>query len=296
MKKLVVILLALVLTLSLTLGSALANEKISIIATENPHAQILELVKDDLAALGYDLDLTVVSDYVVENPATSDGSVQANFFQHIPYLNSYNASVDDANRLIGVVFTHFEPLAIYAGTKTSLNDIADGDRVAIPNDPTNENRALLLLQDAGLITLPEGTTLESTNTPADIVDNPHKLDIYEANAELIPGLRSDVAYAVINGNNAVLAGLIPYTDGLYAEGPDSLAAKSYVNLIAVKPENENAPFVEALKKVIYTQKVYDLIVASGFAPTFTPADAASTDSVATDAPTDATAPTATPAQ
>lgn len=272
MKKLIALILTLTLVL-VTLNVAFANEKLTIIATENPHAQILELVKDDLAALGYDLELTVVSDYVVENPATSDGSVQANFFQHIPYLNSYNASVDDASKLEGVVFTHFEPLAIYAGTKSSLDDVAEGDKIAIPNDPTNENRALLLLQDAGLITLPEGTTLESTTTPADIVDNPHKLDIYEANAELIPGLRSDVAFAVINGNNAVLAGLIPYTDGVYAEGPDSLAAKSYVNLIAVKPENADAPWVKALQQVIYTQKVYDLIVASGFAPTFTPADA-----------------------
>lgn len=272
MKKLVSLLLALTLVLSLT--SALANEKISIIATENPHAQILELIKPDLAALGYDLDVTVVSDYVVENPATSDGSVQANFFQHVPYLNSYNDSVDEANKLVGVVFTHFEPLAIYAGTKASLEDVAEGDKVAIPNDPTNLNRALLLLQDAGLIKLPEGTSLESNCTVADIMENPHKLDIYEANAELIPGLRSDVAYAVINGNNAVLAGLIPYTDGLYAEGPESLAAKGYVNLIAVRPENAETPWVEALKKVIYTQKVYDLIVSSGFAPTFSPADAA----------------------
>ena len=272
MKKLVSLLLALTLVLSLT--SALANEKISIIATENPHAQILELIKPDLAALGYDLDVTVVSDYVVENPATSDGSVQANFFQHVPYLNSYNDSVDEANKLVGVVFTHFEPLAIYAGTKASLEDVAEGDKVAIPNDPTNLNRALLLLQDAGLIKLPEGTSLESNCTVADIMENPHKLDIYEANAELIPGLRSDVAYAVINGNNAVLAGLIPYTDGLYAEGPESLSAKGYVNLIAVRPENAETPWVEALKKVIYTQKVYDLIVSSGFAPTFSPADAA----------------------
>ncbi len=269
MKKLVAIILTLALALSLT--TALAGEKLSIIATENPHAQILELVKEDLASLGYDLDLTVVSDYVVENPATSDGSVQANFFQHIPYLASYNETVDDANKLVGVVFTHFEPLAIYAGTKASLDEIADGDKIAIPNDPTNLNRALLLLQDAGLITLPEGTTLESTNTKEDIVTNPHNLEIIEANAELIPGLRSDVAYAVINGNNAVLAELIPYRDGLYAEGPDSLAAKGYVNLIAVRAENAEAPWVKALQQVIYTQKVYDLIVASGFAPTFTPA-------------------------
>ena len=284
MKKLIAIILTVALTLSL--ATAFAGEKLSIIATENPHAQILELVKDDLAALGYDLDLTVVSDYVVENPATSDGSVQANFFQHIPYLSSYNQTVDANNQLVGVVFTHFEPLALYAGTKTSLTDIADGDKVAIPNDPTNENRALLLLQDAGLITLPADTTLESTMTPTDIVDNPHHLDIYEANAELIPGLRGDVAYAVINGNNAVLAGLVPYRDGLYAEGSDSLAAKNYVNLIAVRAENVEAPWVKALQQVIYTQKVYDLIVASGFAPTFTPADAATTD---------AAAPTATPA-
>ena len=269
MKKLVSLTLALLLVLSLT--TAVAGEKLSIIATENPHAQILELVKDDLAALGYDLDLIVVSDYVVENPATSDGSVQANFFQHIPYLNSYNETVDESNKLVGAVFTHFEPLAIYAGTKTDLAGIAEGDRVAIPNDPTNENRALLLLQDAGLITLPEDTTLESTTTPLDIVDNPHKLDIYEVNAELIPGLRSDVAYAVINGNNAVLAGLVPYVDGLYAEGPDSLAAKSYVNLIAVKTENADAAWVKALQQVIYTQKVYVLMVASGFAPRFSPA-------------------------
>jgi len=273
MKKMFALVLTLALTLTLALPAALANEKITVIATENPHAQILDLVKDDLAALGYDLEVTVVSDYVVENPATADGSVMANFFQHIPYLNSYNASVPDDQKLVGVVFTHFEPMAVYAGTKTSLADVADGDRVAIPNDPTNENRALLLLQDAELITLPEGTTLESTCTPLDIVDNPHKLDIYEVNAELIPGLRSDVAYAVINGNNAVLAGLIPYKDGLYAEAADSLAAQNYVNLIAVRPENKDADWVKALQKVIYTQKVYDLIIASGFAPTFTPADA-----------------------
>lgn len=272
MKKLVAVLLALTLALSLT--SALAGEKLSIIATESPHAQILELVRDDLAALGYDLDLTVVSDYVVENPATSDGSVQANFFQHIPYLNSYNETVDDANKLVGVVFTHFEPMAIYAGTKSSLADIAQGDSIAVPNEPTNRTRALLLLQEAGLITLPEGTTLESTVLPEEIVDNPYGLVIYEANAELIPGLRGDVAYAVINGNNAALVSLVPYVDGLFAEGADSLAAKSYVNLIAVRAENAEQPWVKALQQVIYSQKVYDLIVSSGYAPTFTPQAAA----------------------
>ena len=138
----------------------------------------------------------------------------------------------------------------------------------MPNDPVNENRALLLLQSAGLITLPEGTTLESTCTPADIVENPYNLNIQELNAELIPGARADVAYAVINGNNATLVDLVPYVDGLYAETADSEAAEAYVNVVVVKPENAEAEWVKALEQVIYTQKVYDLIVDSGFAPTF----------------------------
>ncbi|MDD3334549.1 MAG: MetQ/NlpA family ABC transporter substrate-binding protein [Eubacteriales bacterium] len=269
MKKFLAVLLTLVLTLSLT--SAFAGEKITVIATPNPHAEILELIKDDLAALGYDLEITIVSDYTQENPATSAGDMMANFFQHVPYLAQYNESVSDAEKLEGVIFTHFEPMALYAGTKTSLDDIADGDAIAVPNDPVNENRALLLLQDAGLITLPEGTTLESTCTANDVVENPHNLVINEVNAELIPGLREDVAYAIINGNNATLIDLVPYVDGLYAEQAGSAAAEAYVNLVAVKPENADSDWVKALEQVIYTQKVYDLIVESGFAPTFTPA-------------------------
>ncbi len=266
MKKFLSLVLA--LALSLTLTTAFAGEPLTIIATENPHAEVLELVKDDLAALGYDLDITVVSDYVVENPATAAGDVMANFFQHLPYLARYNAEVPENEQLVPVVYTHFEPMAIYSGTKTSLDAIAEGDAIAIPNDPVNENRALLLLQDAGLITLPEGTTLESTCTPTDIVDNPHNLSIVELNAELIPGARADVAYAVINGNNATLVELVPNVDGLYVEAPDSEAAKAYVNVVVVKPENAEAEWVKALEKVIYTQKVFDLIVNAGFAPTF----------------------------
>jgi len=272
MKKILALVIALVLSLSLT--SAFAAEKISVIATENPHAEVMELVKDDLAALGYELELTVVSDYVVENPATSAGDVMANFFQHVPYLAGYNAEVPEEEQLVAVIYTHFEPMAIYAGTKTSLDDIAEGDAIAVPNDPVNENRALLLLQNAGLIKLPEGTTLESTCTPMDIVENPYNLEIMELNAELIPGARADVAYAVINGNNATLVELIPNVDGLYVEAADSEAAKAYVNIVVVKPENAEAAWVKALEQVMYTQEVYDLIVNAGFAPTFVPADAA----------------------
>ena len=266
MKKTFAIVLALVLSLSLT--SAFAAETLSVIATENPHAEVLELVREDLEALGYELDLTVVTDYVVENPATSAGDVMANFFQHLPYLGGYNAEVSMEEQLVPVIYTHFEPMGIYAGTKTSLDDIAEGDAIPVPNDPVNENRALLLLQDAGLITLPEGTTLESTCTPEDIIDNPYNLEIYELNAELIPGARADVAYAVINGNNATLVDLVPYVDGLYAEQPGSAAAEAYVNVVVVKPENAEADWVKALEQVIYTQKVYDLIVEAGFAPVF----------------------------
>ena len=256
--------------LVLTLGSNKEKtQKLTMIATPNPHAEVLELVKEDLAKLGYELELQIVSDYVVENPATAAGDVMANFFQHIPYLAQYNASVEEKDQLVSVIETHFEPMAIYAGTKASLEEIAKGDTIAVPNDPVNENRALLLLQNAGLIKLPEGTTLESTCTPLDIVENPYNLNIVELNAELIPGARADVAYAVINGNNATLVDLIPNKDGLYVEAADSEAAKAYVNIVVVKPENADAEWVKALEEVIYTQKVYDLIVEAGFAPTFT---------------------------
>lgn len=141
-------------------------------------------------------------------------------------------------------------------------------RFWFPNDAVNENRALMLLEDAGLITLPEDTTLESLNTKETIAENPYNLEIVEVAAEQIPGLREDAAYAVINGNNATLVDLVPYVDGLYAETADSEAAQAYVNVIVVKPENAEADWVKALEQVIYTQKVYDLIVESGFAPTF----------------------------
>ena len=221
MKK--VIALVLSLALAISVSTAFAAETVSIIGTPNPHIEILEAVKDDMAALGYELDLIVTADYTTENPATMDGSVMANFFQHIPYLEGYNKDFPEEEQLVPVVFTHFEPMAIYPGTKTSLDDIAE---------------------------------------------NPYNLEIVEVAAEQIPGLREDAAYAVINGNNATLVDLVPYVDGLYAETADSEAAQAYVNVIVVKPENAEADWVKALEQVIYTQKVYDLIVESGFAPTF----------------------------
>ena len=202
MKKLFSALLVLALALT---GCAMA-ETLSVIATPSPHAEVVRLIEEDLAAAGYELELIEVTDYVTENPAVAGGDVMINFFQHIPYLDGYNASVSEEEQLAAVIPTHFEPMGIYPGTKTSLEEIAEGDAIAVPNDPTNMTRAFLLLADAGLISVPEGTTLESVVTPDDITGdlNPNGLEFYEANAELIPGLRGDVAFAVINGNLSLI--------------------------------------------------------------------------------------------
>ena len=265
MKKTLAILLALILALGA--ASAVA-ETLPIIATANPHYEILELVRDDLAALGYELELGApCNDYTTENPSTAAGDTLANFFQHIPYLNQYNASVDADKQLVMVVPTHFEPMGIYPGQKTSLEELTAGDIIYVPNDPVNMARAFILLADAGLVGLPEGTTLESTVTKYDI-DNPLGLEFQDVNAELTPRLREGGAFAVINGNYASQNGLNPGKDAVYFEQPGSQAAEAYVNIFAVRPENADADFVKALEKVVYTQKVYDLIVESGFAPVF----------------------------
>ena len=278
MKKKAIIIVAIILVLALVavlvwpIGlltkKAKQPQAISLIATPSPHAEILELIKEDMKALGYEMDIMVVTDYVTENPATAGGDVSANFFQHIPDLADYNASVSEGEQLVGVIPTHFEPLGIYAGTKKSFDELAEGDIIVIPNDPTNMTRAFLLLADAGLVELPEGTDLNSTVTKFDVI-NPKGLEFMDANAELAPGLRNDAAFVVINGNNAALAELNPNTDAVYAEKAESLAGQSYVNLFAVKPENAEADFVKALEQCVYTQKVFDLIVARGFVPSFT---------------------------
>ena len=247
-------------------GGKKANE-LTIIATPNPHAEILKLVKDDLVKEGYDLKLTEVTDYVAENPSTAAGDTMANFFQHIPYLQQYNETAAEKDKLVYVVPTHFEPLGLYAGTKKDLAEIAEGDKIVVPNDPTNMTRAFILLADAGLIELPEGTTLTSIVTKNDVI-NPKNLVFVDVNAELAPGMRDDAAFVVINGNTASLVNLNPNKDAVYYEQPGSQAAEAYVNVFAVKPENEKADFVKALEKVVYTQKVYDLIVNSGFTPVF----------------------------
>ena len=197
MKKLIALVLA--LALLSVVPAALANEKITIAASTTPHAIILEYIKDDLAALGYDLEILEVTDYFIANPATAAGEVDANYFQHIPFLNAYNASAPENEQLVGAIGVHCEPYGIYPGTKKDLSEIAAGDKIAVTNDPSNETRALILLQDAGLIVLPDGVNADSGLTKEDIVDA-KGIEIYEVNAEMIPSVLDDVAFAVINGN------------------------------------------------------------------------------------------------
>ena len=271
MKKLLAALL--VLTLALGVSAAFANEKIVIGATPSPHVEILEFIKEDMAALGYDLEILTFTEYPIPNPATASGELDANYFQHMPYLAAYNAEVSDAEKLIAVIPVHYEPYGIYAGTKKSLDEIADGDSIAVTNDPSNETRALLLLQEAGYIKLPEGTTADSGLTKLDIVENPMNLDIIEMNAELLPVTLDDVSYAIINGNYAIGAGLKPGEDALLLEDAQGESGKLYTNPVVVHPSNENAPWVEALRSVLQSEKVREFIdtnenYAKGVIPVF----------------------------
>lgn len=272
MKKLVVLALTLALCLSLT--SALAeNQKLLVGGTSTPHVVILKQIVDDLKPLGYDLEVQDFVEWVLLNPSTSGGDLNANYFQHLPYLSEYNSQVGEAEKLVAVIPVHYEPLGIYAGQKNSLEALAEGDKVAIPNDATNGKRALLLLQDAGLIKLPADAATTEALTVADIAENPKKLSFEELDAALVPAARPDVAVAVINGNNALLNGLNPQKDALFIEPLDGGAAKTYTNYVVVRAADENAPFVEALRKVLHTAKIRDFILnnpdfAGGVIPAF----------------------------
>ncbi|HUM61647.1 MAG TPA: MetQ/NlpA family ABC transporter substrate-binding protein [Clostridia bacterium] len=277
MKKLFVVLLILVLTLG-SLVTFAEEQVIRIAASANPHEILLNFVKDDLKALGYDLQVTWVDGYVLQNPATSAGEYEANFFQHRPYLNNYNETVDEAGKLVAVIPVHYEPFGIYAGTKKSLDELVDGDSIAVPNDPSNVTRALLLLQDAGLIVLPEGTDGNSTVTKLDVKPGKVKIEIVEVDAERLPATLEDVAFAVINGNYAIPAGLYPTRDAVLLESTESEAAVTYTNYVVVRADNVDAPFVEALRQVLHSDKVRDFLLTNeefkgGVVPNFEAAPA-----------------------
>jgi D-methionine transport system substrate-binding protein len=231
------------------------NEVIKIAASPTPHAEILNKAKDILAEQGYDLEITEFEDYVQPNEVVESGEYDANYFQHIPYLDSFNE--EKGTHLVNAGGIHYEPFGIYPGTKTSLDDIADGDTIAVPNDTTNEARALLLLQDNGIITLKDGAGLDATVN--DIAENPYNVQIVELEAAQVARVVSENAYVVLNGNYALEAGFSVAKDALAYETSDSEAAKTYVNIIAVKEGNENNPGIQALVSVLKSDEIKDFI-------------------------------------
>lgn len=233
---------------------------ITVGATTAPHAEILEQAVELMKEKGYDLQITEFSDYPNINPATSDGSLDANYFQHEPYLISYDADAGyesgDDGYLVSAGAIHYEPLGLYSDSKTSVDEVEDGDIILVPNDATNEARALFLLQDLGLITLNDDAAIE-TATTADIAENPHNLTIKEVNADQVATLMADGDYAVINGNYALAAGV---TDKLITtESADSEAAKTYANVIAVKESRKDDPAVVALVEVLKSDEIKNWI-------------------------------------
>lgn len=218
-------------------------ETITVGASSTPHAEILDAVSGELEALGYDLEVVVFNDYVQPNTALSDGDLDANYFQHEPYLTTFNS--ERGTDLVSAGAIHYEPMGIYPGTKSSLDDIAEGDTIAIPNDGSNETRALLLLQDLGYITLADGIDASSNATIEAIVDNPLNLEITEMNAENIPHILADVAFGIINGNYALQAGLTG-NDALASEDAESDAAQTYANIIACRNGDESSDKIQAL--------------------------------------------------
>jgi len=231
------------------------DKTITVAASETPHSEILEAAKPILEEEGYDLEVTVFDDYVQPNEVVESGDFDANYFQHIPYLNSFNE--EKGTHLVNAGGIHYEPFGIYPGTKSSLDDIADGDTIAVPNDTTNEARALLLLQDNGIITLKDGAGLEATVN--DIEENPYNVEIVELAAEQVARVAEETSYIVLNGNYALQAGYSVSKDALAYETSDSEAAKTYVNVIAVKEGNENSDKIKALVDVLKSDEIKDFI-------------------------------------
>ena len=231
------------------------GQTITIAASPTPHADILAIAKDILAKQGITLDIQEYNDYVVPNTVVDTGEVDANYFQHIPYLNSFNE--EQGTHLVNAGGIHYEPFGIYAGTKSDLADIADGDEIAIPNDTTNEARALLLLQDNGILTLKEGAGL--TATVNDIESYNVQVKIIELAAESVKDAIPDAAFVVLNGNYALEAGLSVGQDALAYESSDSTAAQTYVNVIAVKEGHENDEGIVALVEVLKSDAITDFI-------------------------------------
>ena len=230
--------------------ASLEGTTIKVGATPAPHAEILEVAKGILAEQGITLEIVEFNDYIQPNLAVESGELDANYFQHITYMNEFNVS--DGTHLVSAAEVHYEPFGLYAGKTATLDELADGAQIAVPNDTTNEARALLLLEQEGLITLREGAGI--TATKADIEENPKNLEIVELEASQLPVRLADVDMAVINGNYALDAGL-NVSDALAVESADGEAAQAYVNVLAVKEGRETDPAIQALAAALCSDEV-----------------------------------------
>ena len=228
---------------------------ITVAASPTPHAEILAEAAKILEKEGWKLEVTEFEDYVQPNLVVEDGDIDANYFQHTPYLDNFNE--EKGTHLVSIAGVHYEPFGIYPGTKASLDDIEKGDTIAVPNDTTNEARALLLLQDNGIIKLKEGAGL--TATVLDIEENPYDIKIQELEAAQVSRVKDEVAYVVLNGNYALEAGFSVAKDSIAYEKSDSDAAKTYVNILVVKEGNENNEGLQALAKVLKSDEIKEYI-------------------------------------
>ena len=246
MKKIIAIVLALTLALSLAACGGSADSKtIKVGTAPGPHAEIMEAVAEALKADGYTLEIVEFSDYILPNTALDEGQIDANYFQHITYMNNFNEEY--GIKMVSAAGIHYEPLGLYAGKTASIDALPEGAQIAVPNDATNEARALLLLEQEGLIKLKEGAGIYATKD--DIVENPKNLDIVETNAELLTAVLQDVDMAVINGNYAIAAEL-KIADALASESADGIAAEAYVNIVTVMEGKENDAKIKALVKAL----------------------------------------------
>ena len=257
MKKFIALALAAVLCLGALAGCGSQEDKvIKVGASITPHAEILEAVRGEVEELGYELEIVEYTDYVLPNESLNDGSLDANYFQHGPYLTTFNA--DHGYDLANAAAIHYEPMGIYPGSKSSLDELAEGDIIAIPNDGSNETRALLILQELGYITLAEGINASTNATIEAIVDNPLNLEITEMNAENIPHILADVAFGIINGNYALQADLTG-DDALASESADSDAAQTYANIVACRAGDEDSEKIQALITALTSETCREFI-------------------------------------
>lgn len=227
------------------------DKTITVAASPTPHAEILEASKDLLKEKGYTLEIKEFDDYPQQNVVVDEGEFDANYFQHQPYLDNFNE--EKGSDLVSAAKIHYEPLGIYPGASEDLENIKDGAKIAVPNDATNEARALLLLEENGIITLKEDAGLNATKK--DVEENPHNIEIVELDAAQIARVVEELDFVVLNGNYALDAGFNVQTDAIAKEEADSEAAQTYANIIAVKKENKDSEKIKALVEVLQSEEI-----------------------------------------